>query len=71
MTWNSPLEGNREYVTKLIVSEQSVLRGDKSKFNIFSIGASATKSLKGQGFSGMGCLKIFWGKGKNKGGRKG
>ena len=27
---------------------------------IFFFGASVTKDLKGQEFSGMGCLKIFW-----------
>ena len=40
--------------------DRSALREGKTKFfTFFFIGASAKKGLQGQGFSGMGCLKIF------------
>ena len=33
--------------------------------NLFFIGASASKVLESLEFSGMSCLKVFFGKGKN------
>ena len=49
---------------------QSALRGSQTNFfNFFLIGASAKKALQGQAFPGMGCLRIFWVKGKKNKGR--
>ena len=49
---------------------KSDLRGGKHLFfYFFSIGASATKSLESQEFSGMGCMKYFLAKRKKSQGR--
>ena len=39
-------------------------RGLKRIFNVFFLGALQQKGLQDQEFFGMGCLKIFWVKGK-------